>query len=126
MSDQIKPANVVVWAEIPVTDMERARSFYEAVLQTTLVVQEGGPHPILNFPGGEGGGASGHIYPGTPAKSGGPTVHFAVPDSVEAAAERVKSAGGSTDGQVITIPVGRFAYATDPDDNSIGLFEFAG
>jgi predicted enzyme related to lactoylglutathione lyase len=31
--------------------------------------------------------------------------------------------GGKVLSPVITIPPGRFAYATDPDGNSIGLFE---
>ena len=47
-----------------------------------------------------------------------------VPDAVETALERVWTAGGSVpDIPIVTIPSGRFAYALDPDGNSIGLFE---
>ena len=39
--------------------------------------------------------------------------------------ERVKQAGGTVVSPIIQIPPGRFFYATDPDGNSIGLFEVA-
>ena len=34
-------ANTIVWADIPVTDMDRARTFYGAVLQTEIELMEG-------------------------------------------------------------------------------------
>ena len=67
----------------------------------------------------------GHIYPGTPARENGPTLHFAVPDTLEAASSRCWEAGGTVKGDPIAIPAGRFQYALDPDGNSIGLFEAA-
>jgi predicted enzyme related to lactoylglutathione lyase len=70
------------------------------------------------------GGVSGHLYPGTPATSGaGPTVHLIVPDRLEDACDRLTGAGGEVIGPVIEMPWGRFVYATDPDGNSIGLFQ---
>lgn len=72
---------------------------------------------------GDGQHVGGHLYPGTPAKDNGPTVHLAVPDTVEQAAARCAKAGGAVLGPVIDIPPGRFQYATDPDGNSLGLFE---
>ena len=50
---------------------------------------------------------------------------MAVPDTLEEAKQRLVEAGGTVelDGVVIDIPAGRFFYATDPDGNSIGLFE---
>ena len=69
-------------------------------------------------------GVAGHLYPGKPAPEGtGSTVHFAVPDSLEKTLERVGSAGGKVVSDPIAIPVGRFAYALDPDGNSLGIFE---
>lgn len=120
------PAQTIVWFELPAQDLDRAIGFYETVFKTKLVLTtENTPNPYATFPTADGMGTSGHIYPGTPAKDGsGPTVHLLVPDALEPTMERVKAAGGAlTDIPIITIPPGRFAYATDIDGNSIGLFE---
>jgi len=117
------PANVAVWFEIPVSDMDRAKAFYEAVLQTTLKDENAGPNPMAVFPGGDGGGVAGHLYPGKPSASGsGNTIHLAAPDPLEAAIDRVREKGGKVLSDVVVIPAGRFAYCQDPDGNSIGLF----
>lgn len=124
MTDTPAPADaaVLVWCEIPVTDMARAMDFYSDVFKYELTLDETGPNPMANFP--MASGAAGHLYPGTPAGDGrGNTVHLAVPDKLEDAIARVDPAGGKTMGPIITIPPGRFAYATDPDGNSLGLFE---
>ena len=42
---------------------------------------------------------------------------------VEQAMAACTKGGGAVVSPVITIPPGRFCYATDPDGNSIGLFE---
>jgi predicted enzyme related to lactoylglutathione lyase len=67
-------------------------------------------------------GVGGHLYPGKPAAAGtGPTIHLVV-DDVDAAAGRVKDAGGQVVSPVISIPAGRFAYCLDLDGNSFGVF----
>ncbi len=117
-----KPA-YVCWVEIPVRDLEKARDFYQTVFQWNMAVQDGGPNPMINF-SSDTNAVSGHIYPGKPAHEGnGPTIHLIVPDSLEAAIDRCKTAGGEIISPAIEIPPGRFAYAIDPDGNSIGLFE---
>jgi len=112
---------IVVWTEIPVTDLPRACDFYAAVFDWTMKIDESGPNPMANFNDGvESGG--GHLYPGKPGQ--GSTIHLVVPDIVEAAARRVAEEGGADLERIIPIPgVGRFQYATDPDGNSIGLFQ---
>jgi len=122
MADPIQHA--VVWAEIPVSDMGKARTFYEDVLQCKMHLEESGPNPILMFPtNDEINGVAGHLYPGKPSPGAGSTVHLAVPDTVEDAAARVTAAGGKSLPGIVEIPAGRFGYATDPDGNSIGLFQ---
>ncbi len=118
------PANFTVWAEIPVTDVDRAIAFYNEVFDTDMQKDESGPNPMAMFPTADPKtGVAGHIYPGKPATEGsGPTVHFAVPDKLETALARVTAAGGVVLSEPITIPAGRFAYCLDPDGNSIGLF----
>lgn len=125
-SMNMTPRNPVVWSEIPVTEMARAIRFYNTVLKTELREEKDGPNPMAMFPAQDRDGISGHLYPGKPAARGtGPTIHLAVPDTVEAAMERLTGAGGEVVSPVIEIPAGRFAYCLDPDGNSIGLFESA-
>ena len=118
------PANAIVWFEIPVNDMARAKAFYNTVLQWELRDNDTGPNPMAIFTCADPEtGVSGHIYPGKLAAPGsGPTIHLAVPDSVEAAMDRVSAAGGQVVSPVIEIPAGRFVYCLDPDGNSLGLF----
>jgi predicted enzyme related to lactoylglutathione lyase len=116
------PATASAWFEIPVTDMNRARAFYGAVLQNELALNEDGPNPIAIFASREPG-ATGHVYPGKPAVAGtGPTVHLRVSAPLEEAMERVTKHGGQVVSPVITVPVGSFVYCLDPDGNSFGLF----
>lgn len=110
MSDETN----VVWTEIPVTDMQKAISFYDAVFGWQLTLDDSGPNPMAVFGGG-------HLYPGRPGA--GPTVHLKVPDGLTAATDRAKVAGARVLYGPIEIPIGRFTYVEDPDGNSIGLFE---
>lgn len=115
--------NTCVWFEIPVSDLERARKFYGAVLKRDLHVTEDGPNPTVMFAPMDRPGVSGHLYPGKPAAAGsGPTIHLTAPDALDACMQRVWDSGGTVVSEVIEIPAGRFFYATDPDGNSIGFF----
>lgn len=117
------PQHFTVWSEIPVGDIDRAIAFYNAVFQVDLHKDESGHNPMAFFPTEGNQGIGGHLYPGKPAGDGrGPTIHFAVPDSLEATAQRWKQAGGQVLTDPIAIPAGRFLYCLDPDGNSIGLY----
>ena len=116
------PENAVVWAEIPVSDMARAKAFYAAVVGNELNDQEGGPNPMSVFAAKGQTAVAGHLYPGKPAAPGtGPTIHLAV-EAVGPAMERVAANGGQVVSPVIDIPAGKFAYCLDPDGNSFGVF----
>ena len=122
-----QPDNFVCWMEIPVTDIDRATAFYNAVFETELTRDDSGPNPMAIFPfPPDKPSVAGHLYPGKPpAKGSGPTIHIVVPGKLEEAMERVTKAGGEVVSPAIAIPPGRFAYAHDLDGNSIGLFERA-
>lgn len=119
------PLNAVVWAEIPVTDMDKSKAFYASVTGNELIDEKNAPNPMANFACHDlKSGVAGHIYPGKPATGGsGNTIHLAISGKVEDAMERVTKAGGQVVSPVIEIPAGRFAYCLDPDGNSIGLFQ---
>ena len=112
----------VVWTEIPVTDLDAAQGFYEAVFGWKMKRDDSGPNPMVNF-SSDMQSVGGHLYPGKPAAEGqGPTIHLAV-ENLEAGLERCRAAGGTVLSPAIEIPPGRFAYVQDPDGNSLGLFE---
>ncbi len=127
------PQNSVVWTEIPVSDMDKATAFYEAVFGYDLKLLTQGPNPMALIPSkgaAEGGFGRlfprkfGHLYPGKGAGDGrGTTLHLAIPDTVEQAIARCEQAGGTVLSPVISSPSGRFVYALDLDGNSIGLYE---
>jgi hypothetical protein len=117
--------NFLVWAEIPVTDFERAIAFYNDVLQIECTINNDGPNPMADFPNTETS-SSAHLYPGKPAPEGtGSTVHLRVSGDLNDAMDRVGKAGGQVVSPIITIPPGSFFYALDLDGNSIGLFSLA-
>jgi predicted enzyme related to lactoylglutathione lyase len=120
----VTPENAAVWFEIPVTDMKRAKAFYNAVFKTELHDDNTGPNPMAIFPIRDmKAGNSGHLYPGKPAQSGtGNTIHLLAPEPLEQSLERVKKSGGKVVTDIVRIPSGRFAYCEDLDGNSIGLF----
>lgn len=119
------PQHFTVWMEIPVTDLDAAIAFYSAVTGGSLSKQEMGPNTTAVFQTADpGAGIAGHLYVGAPATDGrGPTIHIVAKGKLEATIDRVWDAGGKVLGEPISIPAGRFVYMTDPDGNSIGLFE---
>ncbi len=133
MTDQAThtmPPNVnglSVWFEIPVSDLSQAKTYYEAVLNTTMIhtTDPSSPNEMVWFNDPELPGASGHLYPGDPAKTGqGNTVHMLAIDPLEEVIARVEPAGGKVISPIIEIPSGRFVYTTDPDGNSVGFFNW--
>lgn len=126
MNDKAQPRNgQVCWFEIPVSDLDRAKTFYETVLGTTMNRNDDGPNPMVAFTSMDDQIASGHLYPGKPAESGsGNTIHMISLDPLEKLMERVEPAGGRIVSDIVDIPAGRFVYVTDPDGNSVGFFNF--
>ncbi len=108
----------------PVTDMKRARAFYEGVL---------GLKPTMESPGGMwveydvgaatfGIGCYGESW--KPSDQG-TCVAFEV-DNVEAEVTRLKSKGVAVHMQVTETPVCHFAIICDPDGNKVMLHKRKG
>jgi len=116
--------DAVVWTEIPVTDMARAKTFYAGLLGGELTDDTSGPNPMAFLPRAGEDVVAGHLYPGKPAARGtGPTIHLAVADDLETAMERVRAGGGEVVSPIVTIPAGSFFYAHDTEGNSVGIFK---
>ena len=99
------PANPVVWCEIPLRDIDRGIAFYKSVFDFSLTRDDTGPNPIAMFKD-DMSGVSGHLYPGEPSAAGnGPTIHLIVPDTLEAAADRCRKAGGTVKSDPVPLPI---------------------
>ncbi|WP_028605417.1 VOC family protein [Ottowia thiooxydans] len=126
----MKP-NPIVWFEIYVQDMERARKFYETVFQCTLEAltapDDAGSADgslMLAFPMSmEGTGAGGMLVQMKDVASGGggTLVYFGCEDcAVEQG--RVESAGGKVHrGKFAIGQYGQCALVSDTEGNMIGL-----
>lgn len=122
--------NPVVWFEVYVADMARARRFYETVLGVTLskLDDPSGESEMWAFPSmPEQGGAGGALVrmAGVSPGGGGTLVYFGCADcAVEAS--RVEAAGGSIARPKFSIgPYGHIALAVDTEGNMIGLHSMA-
>lgn len=117
------PENALVWAELPVSDLEKAIKYYSEVTGCAFERDDSGPNPIAVMKAQDKGVAL-HLYPGQPAKDGrGPTLHLSCAGTLEDTLLRVRDADGEVLSPIIDIPPGRFFYTKDPDGNSVGFFE---
>jgi uncharacterized protein len=119
--------NPVGWFEIYVSDMGRAKTFYEAVLGETLtkLPTSGDSHDdMLAFPMQMGkSGAAGALVrmEGAPTGAGGTIVYFVCNDCAEQA-RRAKAAGGKIVKEKFSIgDYGNIALISDLDGNIVGL-----
>lgn len=120
--------NPVVWFEIYVQDMARAKAFYGAMLGVAFSRIESPGIEMWAFPMHEtGGGASGALVRTDGVASGGNSVlvYFTCADcAVEAA--RAEAAGGRLQQAKMSIGQhGHIAMVVDPDGNMIGLHSMA-
>jgi len=116
-------ANTIVWADIPVTDLERAIKFYGAVLQAeirTMPEMEG----IALLPG-EQGDVSADLALAQNAKPGtdGTTIYLNSYGDPEGLLERVTAAGGKVLMPVTDMGpmVGFIGFFLDSEGNRIGV-----
>jgi imidazolonepropionase-like amidohydrolase/predicted enzyme related to lactoylglutathione lyase len=120
----LSDCNPVGWFEIPVTDMSRAKAFYEQVLNVKLQPLALGPLEMAMFP----------MRPGTPGAAGalmkgeafqpsakGVQIYFTTPD-VDGTLERVQKLAGKVVLAKTRIgPLGFIASFEDSEGNRIGL-----
>jgi predicted enzyme related to lactoylglutathione lyase len=116
--------NPVNWFEIYVQDMERAKRFYEAVLQTKLSRLPSPQIEMWMFPGSpEARGATGSLVhmPGFPSGGNSVLVYFACDDCATEGA-RVAKAGGRIQRDKTSIgEYGFIVLAYDTEGNMFGL-----
>lgn len=119
-------ANPVNWFEIPVSDLSRARSFYEAALGVEITETEVGENRMGWFPMEMGqAGAAGTLIQGagyTPSHDGS-LVYIHV-DSIDPTLAAIDGAGGKT--LVPRTSIGQhgfIAHFEDTEGNRVALHE---
>ena len=128
MAEKISVAtNAINWFEIPVTDLERARKFYERILDVSLHSMNMEGMEMLMFPSGAdgngkvGGGLvkSEYHIPGMT----GTIIYLNANPRIQDVLDRVEDAGGE-----VTMPrtlideqTGYMAFFNDTEGNRLGL-----
>ena len=116
--------NPVSWFEIPVTDMPRAKAFYEHVLNVKLQPLNFGPLEMAMFPMRAGTpGAAGALMKGEAFQPSpkGVQIYFTTPD-VDGTLERVRKLAGKIVLPKTRIgPLGFIASFEDSEGNRVGL-----
>jgi uncharacterized protein len=116
--------NAAVWFEIPVRDMQRAKAFYEAVLNVQLRMERMDEYEMAMFPGqSELSGAGGCLARGPMSEPSnkGTLVYFGV-NAIEPILARVAPNGGKVIRDKMNIGEhGFIAIFEDCEGNTLGL-----
>jgi len=116
--------NLIAWFEIPVLEMQRAKLFYETVLDLQLKTVEFGTLKMGWFPSPEGEGASGSLIENKAyiPSAEGILIYFAAED-LAVPLDKVESAGGKIiqSKTQISEENGFMAVFLDTEGNKIAL-----
>jgi len=116
-------ANTIVWVDIPVTDLDRARKFYATVLQADIELMEGAPGEVAMLPM-EPGSVSGTLVRSESAKPGlGATVYLDSKGDPEGMMERAVAAGGTVLSPITNMGdrIGSIGFFIDSEGNRTGV-----
>ena len=121
-------ANLGTWFEIPVNDMERAKTFYEKVFDIQIhVVQLGetqmGWFPSPHVPGAAGAGGSLIHNPAHYKPSAEGTLIYLSSKDITTELDRIEKAGGKVvQGKTqISEEIGYMAVFLDPEGNRVAM-----
>lgn len=122
--------NIVSWFEIPASNMERAKEFYETVFQITITIHDFGELIMGWFPQPKEGayGATGSLVMQEeykPSATDGPLIYFnSQSGDISNELSRVVEAGGKIlkDKTLISEETGYMALILDSEGNRIALY----
>ncbi len=128
--------NLIVWADIPVTDLDRARKFYGAVLQREFVTMEGMEGVALPAPDDPGAPPTGDmpvafdLVQSDRQKPGedGCTIYLDSGGDAEGMLRRAADAGGEilSPAAFMGEMVGTVGFFRDSEGNRIGVHQQGG
>ena len=121
--------NALKWFEIPVADMDRAQRFYETVVDAPLRREAMGPATTLAVFPYDSAGVGGCLFAaeGIRPSADGAVLYLNAGESLDAALERVRAAGGRILLPRTELPegMGCFAHFADSEGNRVGLHALA-
>lgn len=121
--------NVLTWFEIPILDTQRARKFYETILDIEMVVRTDGDDEAVFFPYDPKvvQATSGRIT-GVLSKSNrnspsdhGTLVYINASPSIQSVLDKVGPAGGKVVMPKLEMAAGFIAVIVDSEGNKVGL-----
>ena len=117
--------NAIDWFEIPVRDLDRAATFYESLLATTIRRETIAGQALGVFSHGEAA-TGGCLIAGdnVPAPAvNGTLIYLNAGPSLDAVLARVEGLGGRVTTPKVTLPgdMGVFAHIADTEGNRVGL-----
>lgn len=121
--------NIITWFEIPATDLDRAKKFYETILDIEMVKRPDGSDEAVFFPfnpdviqatSGRVTGVLSKSERNMPSENGTVVYINASPD-IQTVLDKVEQAGGQLLSPRIQIPAGFIALIMDTEGNKVGL-----
>jgi hypothetical protein len=118
--------NIIVWADIPVKDMQRAMEFYGHVTGQKITAMPGTNDTVALISGPEGSDeriVSADLYVGGTPSHDGPTIYLGSNGNIDAMVARVPEAGGKIlqEKAFMGDMVGWIAFVEDSEGNRIGI-----
>lgn len=114
--------NVITWFELPVNDFDRAKKFYENVLEISLTAMEIEGFKSLTFPF-DGSNVSGSLIQNQNSEPNQSAIlYFNAGQKLSPALERVKANNGKIVMETMPIKSGFIAHVLDSEGNKIPLF----
>ncbi|MDP4265089.1 MAG: VOC family protein [Bacteroidota bacterium] len=121
--------NILTWFEIPVSDIDRAKTFYETILDIEMVKRTDGNDEAVFFPYNPDviQATSGRVT-GVLSKTGrnspsgnGTLVYINASPGIQTVLDKVGQAGGKIIAPKTQIPAGFIAIIIDTEGNKVGL-----
>lgn len=121
--------NIITWFEIPVSDINRAKTFYETILDIEMVNRTDGNDEAVFFPfnpdviqatSGRVTGVLSKSERNRPSSTG-TLVYINASPNIQAVLDKVEQAGGKIITPKFSIPAGFIAIIMDTEGNKVGL-----
>lgn len=121
--------NIITWFEIPVSNIDRTKTFYETILDIEMVKRTDGNDEAVFFPFNPNviQATSGRVT-GVLSKSdrnipssNGTVVYINASPNIQTVLDKVKQAGGKIVTGKTQIPAGFIAIIIDSEGNKVGL-----
>lgn len=121
--------NIINWFEIPVSDIDRAKVFYETILDIQMVKRGDGDDEAVFFPfnpdvvqatSGRVTGVLSKSARNTPSGNG-TIIYINASPAIQPVLDKVEKAGGKIIAPKTLIPAGFIAIISDTEGNKVGL-----